>query len=135
MLKIQLILVMGVLLIGAASAGQANETLGHYEVSFSVPVDVVLNKMVKHTETIEGIGYTWYDLTINATNGRRIGALEIGAFDQTMHPPSDDYLSTILTAYGYTRPIIANRTIDNHQGVLAKGQRLISQPFINRVIP
>jgi hypothetical protein len=45
---------MAVLLIGAASVGQVNETVGPYKVSFSVPVDIVVNKSVKHSETYEG---------------------------------------------------------------------------------
>jgi len=119
-MKFTLILV-AMLLIGAASAGQVNETLGSYNVSFSMPMDVVVYKSVEHKETYEGIGCTSYDLILirkNSTINSSIVSLSIAEYNQTINPPSPENL---MAKYGCDRQWNSTQTIDNHTAVLAHG--------------
>jgi hypothetical protein len=123
-MKFALILVV-VLLIGAASAGHVNETLGPYKVSFSLPADVnvprlgishtnvVANTSVLHSETFEGMEYTQYRLKLHApANNRSVVVLWIFKYNETINLNQSNFWGYVLAGKPYAR------IIDNHPGIL-----------------
>jgi hypothetical protein len=126
-MKFTLILV-AMLLIGTASAGQVNETLGPYKVSFSLPADVnvprlgishtnvVANTSVLHSETFEGMEYTKYRLDLHApTNNRSVVVLWIFEYNETVNLSQLNFWGNSLERTPYAR------IIDNHPGILVTG--------------
>ena len=124
-MKFTLILV-AVLLIGTASSGQVNETLGPYKVSFSLPVDVnvpwlgishtnvIANTSVLHSETFEGMEYTEYRLNLHApANNRSDVVLWIYEYNETINLNQSNFWCNSLVGKPYAR------IIDNHPGILA----------------
>ena len=123
-MKFTLILV-AVLLIGTASSGQVNETLGPYKVSFSLPADVnvprlgishtnvIADMSVLHSETFEGMEYTEYRLNLHApANNRSVVVLWIYEYNETINLDQSNFLGNSLAGKRYAR------IIDNHPGIL-----------------
>ena len=120
-MKFTLILI-AVLLIGAASAGQVNEALGPYKVSFSLPMDVRINKSVEHHETYDGsIEYPKYviDIYNKQNDSRRILFLWIADYNYSMTLDTDEVSNNMrhMMLSGY-RTTNYNCTIDSHPGIL-----------------
>jgi hypothetical protein len=126
--EIQLILVMTQLLIGMASAGQVNETLGPYKVSFSLPADVdipwlgishtnvVANTSVLHSETFDGMEYTAYKFYLHApANNRSVVVLWIFEYNETVNLNQSNFWGYELGGTPYAR------IVDNHPGILVTG--------------
>jgi len=121
---IAIIAIWAILMAGTALAAvQVNETMGPFNVSFSMPYDVLINKtFVSHGETYSGIEFTLYALGIlNRTNYQLIGMVMIFNYSRvinttvTLDQMPSDLASIGLVGFDYYYP----RTIDNQSGAVA----------------
>lgn len=123
--KFGLVLTLMVMLSTLASAGQVNEKMGPYNVKFSLPIDVMINKSVGYGETYSGTGYSIYDLELyNTTNNFLVGMVQISDFNNSMSTdlnPVSAALQASQKELGYTQTSDYSRTIDGRPGILVVG--------------
>jgi hypothetical protein len=112
----------------AGEAGDYNEGIGPYEVSFKLPDEiaslVVMNKSISSSESLLGIPCDLYSLALNQKDEpveMGFGKLWIRHY---VAPVSGDFVATSELVYGdrpdlsYTTCYSGHRPIDGHYGIL-----------------